>query len=261
MKGGLKMQAYKFTLSGKTAFFKKPEMNAFFYFTYGQIHKIALLGLFGAILGLDGYNKQAETKTDFPEFYEKLHNLKIAISPQNSNGYINKKMQTFNNSTGFASYESGGNLIVKEQWLENPVWDIYILVEDNEQTKLLIENLQQRKTTYHLYLGKNDHFANISNGEYVDLANVMNGEEGQIASLCLREDIKTLQMEEDDDLSAEPQENIWQYEEMLPTTLSEETNHYQQQQFILTNATIKIMNNADTFFKLTKTGKIIQFIK
>ena len=47
------MKALCFTLKGKTAFFKKPEVNSYVYFTYGNIHKIALLGVFGAILGYD----------------------------------------------------------------------------------------------------------------------------------------------------------------------------------------------------------------
>ena len=31
------MQALKFTLSGKTAFFKRPEVNTYYYFTFGNI--------------------------------------------------------------------------------------------------------------------------------------------------------------------------------------------------------------------------------
>ena len=46
------MEAVKFTLSGRNAFFKKPEVNAYYYFTYSHIHKVALLGIFGAILGM-----------------------------------------------------------------------------------------------------------------------------------------------------------------------------------------------------------------
>ena len=41
------MEILRFSLSGKTAFFKKPEVNTYFYFTYGNIHKVALLGIFG----------------------------------------------------------------------------------------------------------------------------------------------------------------------------------------------------------------------
>ena len=36
------MKALKFTLSGKTAFFKRPEVNTYYYFTFGNIHKVAL---------------------------------------------------------------------------------------------------------------------------------------------------------------------------------------------------------------------------
>ena len=50
------MKILKFTLKGKTGFFKKPDVNTYLYFTYGNIHKVALLGMFGAILGLSGYN-------------------------------------------------------------------------------------------------------------------------------------------------------------------------------------------------------------
>ena len=41
------MEVLRFSLSGKTAFFKKPEVNTYYYFTYGNIHKVALLGIFG----------------------------------------------------------------------------------------------------------------------------------------------------------------------------------------------------------------------
>ena len=44
------MQALKFRLKGKHAFFKIPAVNSYYYFTYAQIHKVALLGIFGAIL-------------------------------------------------------------------------------------------------------------------------------------------------------------------------------------------------------------------
>lgn len=55
------MKAVRFTLSGKSAFFKKPEVNTYYYFTYGQIHKVALLGMLGAIAGYNGY---AQKKMD-----------------------------------------------------------------------------------------------------------------------------------------------------------------------------------------------------
>ena len=79
------MEAVRFTLSGRTAFFKKPEVNAYYYFTYSQIHKIALMGMFGAILGYGGYaqknwqvvKKGQEIVVEYPEFYEKLRRESI----------------------------------------------------------------------------------------------------------------------------------------------------------------------------------------
>ena len=52
------MDVLRFELSGKTAFFKKPDMNSYLYFTYGNIHKVALLGIFGAILGFFRYRNK-----------------------------------------------------------------------------------------------------------------------------------------------------------------------------------------------------------
>ena len=52
------MKALRFRLSGKTGFFKQPDVNTYLYYTYGQIHRVALLGLLGAIVGYKGYNEK-----------------------------------------------------------------------------------------------------------------------------------------------------------------------------------------------------------
>ena len=50
------MNILKFNLSGKTAFFRSNEVNeGDLQFTFGHIHKIALMGMLGAILGMDGH--------------------------------------------------------------------------------------------------------------------------------------------------------------------------------------------------------------
>jgi len=67
------MKAISFELSGKTAFFKKPDVNAYVYFS--------------------------------------------------------KKIQIFNN----ASKEIGGNLIVREQWLENAKWQIIVFDDGSNE--------------------------------------------------------------------------------------------------------------------------------
>ena len=54
--------ALKFDLSGKLACFRKPETNADTFLTYSYIHKVALLGILGSIIGLGGYNQAKREK-------------------------------------------------------------------------------------------------------------------------------------------------------------------------------------------------------
>jgi len=165
------VEGLKFVLSGKSACFRKPDVNEFAYFTYHHIHKIALMGLVGSIIGLGGYSQQEEK--NFPEFYEKLNEFFFSVvPPRNTRGFFTKKIQVFNNSVGYASREEGGNLIVREQWLEDPSWIIYVGKTEKADDELWIkmkEFLLNSKAYYIPYLGKNDHPATLSQVEEVNL--------------------------------------------------------------------------------------------
>src|SRR5690625_1982683 len=139
------MKALRFKLSGKTGFFKQPDVNTYLYYTYGQIHRVALLGLLGAIRGYQGYSDIKREK--YPEFYKKLRNLKISFVSESKDGIFSKKLQSFNNSTGLASKEKGGTLIVNQVWLEDPSWLIYILI-DGEESKYLADYILNNKSVY-----------------------------------------------------------------------------------------------------------------
>ncbi len=229
------MNALKFKLSGKTAFFKKPDVNSYLYFTYGNIHRVALLGMFGAILGYGGYNQQRYNmdnvkgyNEDYPEFYSKLHNIKIAIEPLNEKGYTPKKVQVFNNSVGYASQEKGGNLIVKEQWLENPKWNIYVLLDCDEANKIS-DYIINSKTVYQPYLGKNDHYANISSYEIVDAKQAEKVE--KVDSLCPTRLVEVEIDSEDDEQ--------FKYTEKLPAALEKMSNMYKLEGFIYSNMNVE----------------------
>ena len=140
------------------------------------------------------------------------------------NGYFNKKFQRFNNSVGYAS--QGGNLIVKEQWLEGPSWTIYIMLNNDESQKLA-NMIIHSQCVYIPYLGKNDHPATIEKAEYVEVKNV-DAENLTIQSLSLSEALDFDQDEMD-----------FKYEEYLPLTLNLETNHHELKKFILTNAPVE----------------------
>ena len=258
------MKALKFSLNGKTAFFKKPDVNNYIYFTYGNIHKIALLGILGAVIGLGGYEKQNYYKNQYekikksdkknqlddeikysityPEFYYKLKDLKIAIVPKNDKGYINKKVQVFNNSIGYASKEEGGNLITKEQWLESPRWDIYILLNGQSYEKEIKERLSKRQAVYIPYLGKNDHLANINEVEIIDIEEEKKYEE--INSLFLKNKFKLI-----NDINAIfSMKELWKYEERLPVALEEITNQYVTEPMVFTNYFVEV-NKEEKIFR------------
>ncbi len=258
------MKALKFTLSGKTALFKKPDVNAFAYFTYNNIHKIALLGLLGALLGLGGYQQQARQLAEaalqrkklkssdevdeftFPEFYERLQNLKIAIVPQARAGYFVKKIQTFNNSVGYACKEPGGNLIVREQWLQNPKWKIYLLEDGSlrqELFQVLADYLINQKAVFLPYLGKNDHPAKIEKAEMVDL---ISAKSDHLDSLFPHRGVIW------EDESYDEEALYYCLREMAPITLQPEYNFYEYQESIFTNAIITDYGSLTDIY-LTKT--------
>lgn len=217
------MDGCRFKLSGKTAFFKNPEVNTYLYYSYGHIPRVTLLGLLGAILGYKGYNE--EEREGHPEFYKKLDLLPISIVPNTEDGIYPRKLQTFNNSTGLASNEAGGNLIVKQVWLEDVSWDIYFKLEN--QTALELANrLKNHKATYIPYLGTNDHMATISDVKEISL--IKGTTFSVLDSLFLKEDFIT-QIDVD----------TFRYEEYLPFALEENTERYKTKKFVYTNELIK----------------------
>lgn len=269
------MEILKFKLSGKSAFFKKPEVNTYCYFTYGNIHRIALLGILGAILGYKGYSQmkdilsikeEIDLKPAYPEFYEKLKELKIAILPLNPKGVITKKIQIFNNSTGAGSkeldkknkIEYGVNLIVKEQWLENPKWEICILL-DCEEAKKIKEAIQNRKCKFYPYLGTNDHFADI---EYlgVEEAQPIKQDDYRVDSFMVKDNIEFIEKNSrqlrkilsEDEIESYSQ---FKYEEALPKSIDAEVNNYELERFVYTNGFVKFLDGKQVYSISNKDNK------
>ena len=257
------MEILRFSLSGKNAFFKKPEFNAYYYFTYGNIHKVALLGMLGAILGYDGYNhmkgygkekKSTKLIKGYPQFYEKLKELKISIIPVREKGYISKKIQTFNNSVGYASKEQGGNLIVKEQWLENPEWEICILLDCEEAVKIK-DFLCKKKCIYYPYLGKNDHPADIKNVR-LEKAKIIDFIQGRVDCFALKGKFEILDLDYDDRLDLGIFSKF-KYEEKLPYQLDIWTNQYIFETFFYTDDFVTTQK--DSIVYELEDGKKITF--
>lgn len=264
------MKVLKFNLSGDFAFFKNEVMNDI-YDTYPHIHKPALLGLFGAILGYDGYAQTQKVfgKTDnsYPEYYQKLKDLKVAIVPKKQS--FTKILETFTNTTAMfnrvtvmdkkekdetedenndevkkvkdqkSDKKSGATLIVKQFWLEKPSWDIYLMV-DNEESKKIEESILNFKTVYSLYLGANNHFANISD------IGILEGKEITENSFIISSLIKADEIKANLEsmlTSRKECKNLFYFNYILPTKLSSNNNIYQKEGFVLTNDLVGLRKN------------------
>jgi CRISPR-associated protein Cas5h len=133
---------------------KKPDTNEPVYLTFNMIHKPALLGIFGAIIGEKGFEKNGE----LPDYYKVFENLKLGITPlKHEKGNYQKTVIRYNNTTGLASEEEGGNLMIDEQTLIAPAFRCYLLIEnDNEKHQKLAQYLKKVYAEYLPYLGKNE---------------------------------------------------------------------------------------------------------
>ena len=260
------MKVLKFNLSGKFAFFKNEVMNDMYY-TYPHIHKPALLGLFGAMLGYNGYAQTQKVfrkkEIDFPEYYEKLKDLKIAIVPKKQS--FTKVLETFTNTTSMfnrvtvmkpkvkkedteeveekeekvkgekTENKVGSNLIVQQFWLENPSWDIYLVI-DNDESKKIEDSVLNYKSVYSLYLGANNHFANISDIGILEAKEIT--EKGVIINSLVKNGESVYF---NSDLFRN--KDVYFYDYILPTLLSPKSNVYKKEDFILTNDTLETRKN------------------
>lgn len=167
------MECLKFDLGGRTAFFKKPEINDV-NFTFSNIHRIAILGMIGAIIGLNG--RQQSKENGKIEFYEVLKGVEVSIVPHSS--YFSKTYTIFNNATGFANKSAnskhGATQNIKQQWITNSKWTIYLKQEslDSNTWRKIKKYFLQEKYVYEPYLGGRPHIANISNIKMVDISKI-----------------------------------------------------------------------------------------
>lgn len=135
-------------LKADFGFLRKPDTNEGISMTYNMLHKPGLLGIFGAILGMEGYKKRGE----LPQYYQILHNLKIGIEPINhQNGNFPKTTIAYTNTVGYAN--KGWNFIAHENTLIKPAFRVYISLEEGGD---LYAYLKKYKAEYIPYLGKNE---------------------------------------------------------------------------------------------------------
>lgn len=162
-----------FDLKADFGFLKKPDTNDPMYLTFNMLHKPALLGILGAIVGLGGFSEAKEEeekqkpekgrkrKPTLPEYYLQLQDLKVGIRPLNAeNGNFQKTTIKYNNAVGYANEDAkknGATLNIVEQTLIQPSYRCYLLLESiNPLHQKLKDYLENAKAEFLPYLGKND---------------------------------------------------------------------------------------------------------
>ncbi len=248
-----------FDLKAEMGFFKKPDINSGIYLTYNMLHKPALLGILGAIVGLQGYQENGK----FPEYYQTLKHLKVGIKPLDSDkGNFTKDMVAYNNGTGFASSESGGNLIVTEQIIIKPSYRCYLLLNTHDDTeRLLFERIMNHEAEFPPYMGKNDFSAWWENAMEYEAESFTFDTNYKIATIFAKTEAVSGYVAKSMSLfSKESKEATFMYFEKLPVSFDETLYQYEYKDFVYTNSTFKKdmnMSDAGTFYKIN-TGEIIQ---
>ncbi|PYZ96613.1 type I-B CRISPR-associated protein Cas5 [Alteribacter lacisalsi] len=249
------MRALLFELTSEFGMLKRPDIRSGKgrHFTYNHIHKVAVLGIIGAVCGYEGYNihslrrRLGEEVTYFPEFYDKLKSLKVGIVPNVEYDSFTKDESNFTDTTNFSN--SDGTLMVKEQWLRNPSWTIYILLDGSAEEDVenrIIDKFTNKKAVFIPYIGKNDHPATISEVVVSDLSIASSGKIDSLFELAegIEEDI----LEQEDEMD-------YFLKEQLPVKLSKENGNYVHSQMAYTDAEINVER-----YVCGETGKQVMFV-
>lgn len=249
-------------LQADFGFFRKPDTNSGINLSYNMLHKPALLGILGAIIGLGGY----KTLGEVPEYYTKLSDLRVGIEPLNhEKGNFDKIAIKYSNTVGYANNRS--NYLTEEATLIAPCYRCYILLDiENKQHLKLYDYLKAGNAEYIPYFGKNEFSAwwvdnEVSFKEY-------NFEEGMKSGCSIA--INTIFEKLTDSISeqkVEPEFDIFNIENMvdtfiyferLPKGFNLELNQYELGNFAFTNFKIKSTSNIKNIFYLTDEDYYVQ---
>ena len=122
------MKLISFDLKADFAFFRKPDTNATINLSYNIIHRPVVLGILGAIIGLEGYKGKGE----LPQYYKVLKDVRVGIEPLNHEmGNYSKTNIKYSNTVGYAN--KGANYLTEELTLVNPEYRIYLLLDEDDE--------------------------------------------------------------------------------------------------------------------------------
>lgn len=266
----MREELISFDIKADFGFLKKPDINEGIYLTYNSLHKPALLGILGAIIGLGGFYQCYVKNKKLPEYFDKLGNVKVGVQPLAAKGNITKTIIKYNNSVGYASEEQGGNLIVSEQTLIKPSFRIFLLLHmENADEKKLYEHINNSESEFIPYLGKNDFQIwwdknNVKEYSFVKDNDVT--ESRPIENLFIKPVGKTIrehtanQADEIFDWSQPITNDFFVFFERLPIGYDEQTTNYKYDNFVFTNRKLipSFLNDTENIFHLEDEDRFVQ---
>jgi CRISPR-associated protein Cas5h len=227
---------------GDFGFFRKPDANNTVNLSYNLLHKPALLGILGAIIGMDGYKEKGK----MPEYYVKLNHIPLGIMPlKHEKGNFQKTVIKYSNTVGYAN--KGTTFLTEEATLIKPSYRIFVLLNtDNEDELKLYSYLQNGEAVYLPYFGKNEHYAwwdsdSFKEYEYEKANNTQDGI--FVKTLFIKEIIVKEHRQESvfDMFSFIEEELPYMYFERLPKDFDETLFQYKIADCVLT--TVKMKNS------------------
>ena len=255
------MKLISFDLKADFAFFRKPDTNATINLSYNIIHRPAVLGILGAIIGLEGYKEKGQ----MPQYYDVLKDVRIGIEPLNHDkGNYSKTNIKYSNTVGYAN--KGTNFLTEELTLVNPEYRIYLLLnEDDDYQKQLPENLKKGCAEFIPYLGKNEFTAWWSSDSYKEYdfsESETPNEKVKILSIfqkktVLKDNLETLFA---DLLNFDQEETPFIYFERLPKDFDLTLMQYQMAEFAYSNFLISNAEKLENLIFIDELNAYVQLL-
>lgn len=251
-----------FDLKADFAFFKKPDFNDGLQLSYNMLHKPALLGILGAIIGLEGYKQKGE----LPKYYQLLKNLPIGIEPlegYHERGNFQKTALKYTNGVGYANAD--GNLLVEEAMLIKPAYRCYLQLDIADEIQAaLYTNLISSEFEYLPYLGKNEFQAWIENVLQWDAKLLEPNSNFSIDSIFVKEGtVRGMRAEATLEFAFDKVDEYgsFSYFEKLPIGFNETLFQYQLNDFAFTDWKMKQQSKISSLYRLSNSNsvKTIQF--
>ncbi len=248
-------------LKADFGFFRQPETNNTINLSYNIIHKPALLGIFGAVVGLEGYTEKGK----LPKYYEIFKDIKVGVQPlEDEKGNFQKTNIKYSNTVGYAN--KGSNFLTEEITLIKPQYRVFILLDtNNEYHNKLHIYLSEGKSEFIPYFGKNEFFAWWEKDDFKEYDFETHkdiNESIEIRTIFLKDFLlrENAEVPEPDIFSGQDIDVPFMYFERLPKDFDLELMQYDLGEYVFSSYLIKNANNLKNLYYLKAEDYYVQLL-